>query len=64
MWHKESKEPPVVAVYIRRSSRMQQNKFSLEAQMRAITEECQRRNLPPPILYEDDECSARVEQIA
>ncbi len=64
MWHKESQEPPVGAVYIRRSSRMQQNNFSRETQMRAITKECQRRNLPPPILYEDDECSARGEQIA
>lgn len=54
----------VVGGYIRRSSRMQLDNFSREAQIRAQVEECQRRNLPAPIFYEDDECSARGEQIA
>jgi site-specific DNA recombinase len=60
-WHEESQEP---AGYVRRSSRMQLENFSREAQMRGITEECQHRNLPAPRFYEDDECSARGEQIA
>jgi site-specific DNA recombinase len=64
MWHEESQVPPVVAGYIRRSSRMQVDNFSREAQMRAIADECQRRSLPPVIFYEDDESSARGEQIA
>ena len=64
MCHEESQEPPVVAVYIRCSSRKQQNNFSREAQMRAIIEECQRRNWPLPIIFEEDECSARSEQIS
>jgi len=63
-WHEESQAPPVVADYLRRSSRMQLDNFSREAQMRGITDECQHRSLPAPIFYEDDECSARGEQIA
>jgi site-specific DNA recombinase len=54
----------VVAGYVRRSSRMQADNFSIDAQKRAITEECVRRQLPAPIFYEDDERSARGEQIA
>lgn len=61
MWHEESQISPVVAVYIRRSSRMQLANFSREAQMRAIIEECQRRNLPVAIIYEDVESSAHEE---
>src|ERR1700719_766325 len=54
----------VVAGYVRRSSRMQADNFSIDAQKRAITEECVRRQLPAPVFYEDDERSARGEQIA
>ncbi len=54
----------VVAGYVRRSSRMQADNFSIDAQKRAITEECVRRHLPAPVFYEDDESSARGEQIA
>jgi len=54
----------VVAGYVRRSSRMQAENFSIDAQKRAITEECVRRGLPAPVFYEDDERSARGEQIA
>ncbi len=54
----------VVAGYVRRSSRMQADNFSIDAQKRAITEECMRRGLPAPVFYEDDERSARSEQIA
>ena len=63
-WHEESQTPPVVAGYVRRSSRMQLENFSREAQMRGIADECQHRSLPDPNFYEDDECSARGEQIA
>jgi DNA invertase Pin-like site-specific DNA recombinase len=52
------------AGYIRRSSPMQADNFSLEAQKRAIIDECKRRNLPEPVFYIDDELSARGEQIA
>lgn len=54
----------VVGGYVRRSSIMQRDNYSIEAQKRAITEECVRRNLRPPVFYEDDERSARGEQIA
>lgn len=54
----------VVGGYVRRSSIMQRDNYSIEAQKRAIIEECARRNLPPPVFYEDDERSARGEQIA
>ncbi len=54
----------VVGGYVRRSSVMQRDNYSIEAQKRAITDECIRRNLPPPVFYEDDERSARGEQIA
>ena len=54
----------VVGGYVRRSSIMQRDNYSIEAQKRAITEECVRRNLPSPVFYEDDERSARGEQIA
>ncbi len=54
----------VVGGYVRRSSVMQRDNYSIEAQKRAITEECVRRHFPPPVFYEDDERSARGEQIA
>jgi len=54
----------VVAGYVRRSSSMQRDNFSSDAQKRAMTEECARRGLPAPVFYEDDERSARGEQIA
>jgi site-specific DNA recombinase len=54
----------IVAGYVRRSSHMQKDNFSIDAQKRAIREECQRRQLPDPVFYEDDERSARSEQIA
>ncbi|GAC1433472.1 MAG: hypothetical protein NVSMB54_31090 [Ktedonobacteraceae bacterium] len=53
----------VVAGYVRRSSHMQADNYSLDAQKRAIVDECKRRDLPAPIFYEDDERSARGEQI-
>ncbi|HEY7125969.1 MAG TPA: recombinase family protein [Ktedonobacterales bacterium] len=54
----------VVAGYVRRSTHMQIENFSSDAQKRAIRNECQRRRLPEPIFYEDDEYSAKGEQIA
>src|SRR5215469_14105324 len=54
----------VVAGYVRRSSWMQKENFSIDAQKRAILDECARRGLSAPIIYEDDELSARGEQIA
>jgi site-specific DNA recombinase len=62
--HLPSSSPVTVAGYVRRSSHMQKDNFSIDAQKRAITEECVRRGLPAPIFYEDDERSARGEQIA
>jgi DNA invertase Pin-like site-specific DNA recombinase/transposase-like protein len=55
---------PVVAGYVRRSSRMQADNFSIDAQKRALQDGCSDRHLPDPIFYEDDELSARSEQIA
>ncbi len=54
----------VVAGYVRRSSQMQKDNFSIDAQKRAISDGCAQRGLPAPIFYEDDERSARGEQIA
>jgi site-specific DNA recombinase len=54
----------IYAAYVRRSSEMQRENFSLDAQKRAITEEYARRGLPAPVFYVDDERSARGEQIA
>jgi site-specific DNA recombinase len=53
----------MVGCYARRSSIMQAENFSMDAQKRAMSEECQRRSLPFRF-YEDDERSARGEQIA
>jgi site-specific DNA recombinase len=55
---------PIVAGYVRRSSLMQKDNFSIEAQKRGIQDECTKRGLPDPVFYEDDERSARSEQIA
>lgn len=54
----------VVAGYVRRSSEMQKDNYSIDAQKRAIKDGCTLRGLPDPIFYEDDERSARGEQIA
>jgi hypothetical protein len=54
----------VVGGYVRRSSEMQKVNYSIDAQKRAIIEGCKLRGLPEPIFYEDDERSARREQIA
>src|SRR5438477_3515645 len=54
----------VVAGYVRRSSEMQKDNYSIDAQKRAIKDGCRVRDLPEPIFYEDDERSARGEQIA
>src|SRR6266581_7905580 len=54
----------VVAGYVRRSSEMQKDNYSIDAQKRAIKDGCTLRGLPEPIFYEDDERSARGEQIA
>ena len=61
--HSESSSV-VVAGYVRRSSEMQKDNYSIDAQKRAIRDACKLRDLPEPIFYEDDERSARGEQIA
>src|SRR5713226_10429487 len=54
----------IVAGYVRRSSEMQSENYSRDAQVRGITQYCQSLGLPPPIIYEDDELSARGEQMS
>jgi site-specific DNA recombinase len=54
----------LVAGYVRRSSEMQKDNYSIDAQKRAIREACKLRGLPEPIFFEDDERGARGEQIA
>lgn len=39
----------VVAGYIRRSSHMQKENFSADAQKRGIVEDCQKRDFPSPV---------------
>jgi site-specific DNA recombinase len=66
MQQQTSSTPPsvVVAGFVRRSSEMQKDNYSIDAQKRAIMDGCRIRGLPEPIFYEDDERSARGEQIA
>jgi DNA invertase Pin-like site-specific DNA recombinase len=54
----------IVVGYVRRSSEMQKENYSIDAQKRCIRDACKLRNLPEPIFFEDDERSARGEQIA
>src|SRR5215472_9150678 len=50
--------------YVRRSSEMQKDNYSLDAQKRGIKDAAKLRSLPEPFFFEDDERSARGEQIA
>src|SRR5581483_10383946 len=60
-----SEDPTVIVVgYVRRSSEMQKDNYSIDAQKRAIREAAKLRGLPEPTFFEDDERSARGEQIA
>jgi site-specific DNA recombinase len=52
------------AGYLRRSSEMQKDNYSIDAQKRTITEAYKQVGELNPIFYEDDERSARSEQIA
>ena len=54
----------IVVGYVWRSSEMQKDNYSIDAQKRAIREAAKLRELPEPIFFEDDERSARGEQIA
>lgn len=55
---------PVVAGYVRISSLMQEDNFSIVAQKHEIQKVCAHRGLPDPIFYEDDVRSAHTDQIA
>src|ERR1700692_4374201 len=61
--HSQISTAGIVAGYVRRSSEMQSENYSRDAQIRGITQYCQSLGLPPPIIYEDDELSARGEQM-
>src|SRR6266487_3526300 len=52
----------MLAGYVRRSSEMQKDNYSIDAQKRAIKDACRLRGLPEPNFYEDDERSAIGEQ--
>jgi hypothetical protein len=54
----------IVVGYVRISSEMQKDNYSIDAQKRAIREAAKLRDLPEPTFFEDDERSARGEQIA
>ena len=56
--------PTIVVGYVRRSSEMQKDNYSIDAQKRAIRDAAKLRSLPEPAFFEDDERSARGEQIA
>src|SRR5437762_1854142 len=53
----------IVVGYVRRSSEMQKDNYSIDAQKRAIRDAAKLRGLPEPTFFEDDERSARGEQI-
>ena len=55
---------PTHAGYVRRSSEMQKDNYSIDAQKRGITDAYRLMGKPAPAWYEDDERSARGEQIA
>jgi DNA invertase Pin-like site-specific DNA recombinase len=55
---------PIHAGYVRRSSEMQKENYSIDAQKRGITDAYRLMGKPAPVFYEDDERSARGEQIA
>jgi len=65
MLRQDTPDPSEIIVigYVRRSSEMQKDNYSIDAQKRAIRDACKLRGLPEPIFYEDDERSARGEQI-
>lgn len=46
---KKGASPLVIAGYIRRSSQMQKDNFSVDAQKRCIIEGCQQRAFPSPV---------------
>src|SRR2546428_6632604 len=54
----------ILAGYVRRSSEMQKDNYSIDAQKRAIREAAKLRSLPEPTFFEDDERSARGNQLA
>src|SRR5690349_8439581 len=64
MFHHLDPTTIIVIGYVRRSSEMQKDNYSIDAQKRAITDAARSRGLPDPIFKEDDERSARGEQIA
>jgi site-specific DNA recombinase len=61
--HRENGSRFVVAGYVRRSSEMQRDNYSIEAQKRAIREAAKRHGFPEPCFYEDPERSARGMQL-
>src|SRR5437879_11480998 len=62
--HSSENTTIIVLGYVRRSSEMQKDNYSIDAQKRGIRDAAKLRGLPEPIFYEDDERSARGEQIA
>jgi site-specific DNA recombinase len=63
-FHASESSAVIVVGYVRRSSEMQKDNYSIDAQKRAIRDAAKLRGLPEPTFYEDDERSARGEQIA
>jgi DNA invertase Pin-like site-specific DNA recombinase len=54
----ESNSGVIVIGYVRRSSEMQKDNYSIDAQRRAIRDAAKLRGLPEPTFFEDDERSA------
>ncbi len=63
-YHSSDPSALIVVGYVRRSSEMQKDNYSIDAQKRAIRDAAKFRGLPEPTFFEDDERSARGEQIA
>ncbi len=63
-YHSSDPSALIVVGYVRRSSEMQKDNYSIDAQKRAIRDAAKLRGLPEPTFFEDDERSARGEQIA
>jgi site-specific DNA recombinase len=54
----------IVAGYVRRSSKMQEDNLSMDAQKRGIAERCDQEMLSPLVFYVDDLRTARTDQEA
>jgi len=54
----------IVVGYVRRSSEMQRDNYSIDAQKRAIRDACKLRGLPEPIFKEEEQAEDKTGGLA